>query len=344
MERKMYQQLCKWKNSKDRKPLMLLGARQVGKTWIMRSFGEKEYKKVAYINCDDEPRMKNLFELDYDIDRILIAMQAITGIRITPGDTLIIMDEIQEIPRGLHSLKYFCEKSPEYHVMVAGSLLGVTLGKGESFPVGKVDIMYMYPMDYEEFLCATGNDGWLDILHSKDWDLIGMMLPKMVELLRQYYFVGGMPGVVEKFVENKNLQQVRTLQKNILDAYSRDISKHTSESESTRIRQVLSSLPAQLARENKKFIYGAVRKGSRAKDFELAIQWLVDAGIVYKVNRIREPKLPLSFYEDFDAFKLFLLDCGLLSCMSDVPADQMLVGNNVFMEFKGAFTEQYVFS
>ena len=342
MERKMYQQLCKWKNSKDRKPLMLLGARQVGKTWIMRSFGEKEYKKVAYINCDDEPRMKNLFELDYDIDRILIAMQAITGIRITPGDTLIIMDEIQEIPRGLHSLKYFCEKSPEYHVMVAGSLLGVTLGKGESFPVGKVDIMYMYPMDYEEFLCATGNDGWLDILHSKDWDLIGMMLPKMVELLRQYYFVGGMPGVVEKFVENKNLQQVRTLQKNILDAYSRDISKHTSESESTRIRQVLSSLPAQLARENKKFIYGAVRKGSRAKDFELAIQWLVDAGIVYKVNRIREPKLPLSFYEDFDAFKLFLLDCGLLSCMSDVPADQMLVGNNVFMEFKGAFTEQYV--
>lgn len=338
----MYQQLCKWKNSKDRKPLMLLGARQVGKTWIMRSFGEKEYKKVAYINCDDEPRMKNLFELDYDIDRILIAMQAITGIRITPGDTLIIMDEIQEIPRGLHSLKYFCEKSPEYHVMVAGSLLGVTLGKGESFPVGKVDIMYMYPMDYEEFLCATGNDGWLDILHSKDWDLIGMMLPKMVELLRQYYFVGGMPGVVEKFVENKNLQQVRTLQKNILDAYSRDISKHTSESESTRIRQVLSSLPAQLARENKKFIYGAVRKGSRAKDFELAIQWLVDAGIVYKVNRIREPKLPLSFYEDFDAFKLFLLDCGLLSCMSDVPADQMLVGNNVFMEFKGAFTEQYV--
>ena len=226
--------------------------------------------------------------------------------------------------------------------MVAGSLLGVTIGKGESFPVGKVDIMYMYPMDYEEFLCATGNEGWLDILRSKDWTLIEMMMSKMVELLRQYYFVGGMPGVVGKFVENKDLQQVRTLQRNILDAYSRDISKHTSESESTRIRQVLSSLPMQLAKENKKFIYGAVRKGGRAKDFEIAIQWLVDAGIVYKVNRIKEPKLPLSFYEDFDAFKLFLLDCGLLACMSDAPSDQILVGNNAFTEFKGAFTEQYV--
>lgn len=342
MKRKIYHQLCKWKESKDRKPLMLLGARQVGKTWIMRHFGKHEYKKVAYINCDDEPRMNNLFELDYDIDRILITMQAITGIRITPEDTLIIMDEIQEIPRGLHSLKYFCEKAPEYHVMVAGSLLGVTIGKGESFPVGKVDIMYMYPMDYEEFLCATGNEGWLDILRSKDWTLIEMMMPKMVELLRQYYFVGGMPGVVGKFVENKDLQQIRTLQRNILDAYSRDISKHTSGSESTRIRQVLSSLPMQLAKENKKFIYGAVRKGGRAKDFEIAIQWLVDAGIVYKVNRIKEPKLPLSFYEDFDAFKLFLLDCGLLACMSDAPSDQILVGNNAFTEFKGAFTEQYV--
>ncbi len=342
MKRKIYRQLLKWKESKDRKPLMLLGARQVGKTWIMRHFGEQEYKKVAYVNCDDEPRMKQLFELDYHIDRILMVLQAITGIKITPGDTLIVLDEIQEIPRGLHSLKYFCENAPEYHVMVAGSLLGVTLGKGESFPVGKVDMLSMYPMDYEEFLDATGNGGWIDVLHSKDWTLVEMMLPKMVELLRQYYFVGGMPGVVDKFVKNADLQQVRTLQREILDAYGRDISKHTSERESTRIRQVLSSLPAQLAKENKKFIYGAIRKGSRAKDFELAIQWLLDAGIAYKVNRIREPKIPLKFYEDFDAFKLFLLDCGLLACMSDAPIDQMLVGDNVFTEFKGMFTEQYV--
>lgn len=342
MKRKIYQQLLKWKENKDRKPLMLLGARQVGKTWIMQHFGEREYKKVAYVNCDDEPRMKQLFELDYNIERILMTLQAITSVKVTPGDTLIVLDEIQEIPRGLHSLKYFCEKAPEYHVMVAGSLLGVTLGKGESFPVGKVDMLSMYPMDYEEFLEATGNEGWIDILHSKDWKLIEMMMPKMVELLRQYYFVGGMPGVVNKFVENADLQQVRTLQQEILDVYGRDISKHTSASESARIRQVLSSLPAQLAKENKKFIYGAIRKGSRAKDFELAIQWLLDAGIIYKVNRIKEPKIPLKFYEDFDAFKLFLLDCGLLSCMSDAPIDQMLVGDNVFTEFKGMFTEQYV--
>lgn len=342
MKRKIYKQLLKWKRNVDRKPLMLLGARQVGKTWIMQHFGEKEYKNVAYINCDDEPRMKQLFELDYNIDRILITIQAITGVRITPADTLIILDEIQEIPRGLHSLKYFCEKAPEYHVMVAGSLLGVTLGKGESFPVGKVDMLTMYPMDYEEYLDATGNEGWIELLHSKDWGLIDIMKPKMTELLRQYYFVGGMPGVVSKFIENTDLQQVRTLQRDILEAYRRDISKHTSAAESTRIREVLDSLPSQLARENKKFIYGAVRKGSRAKDFELAIQWLVDAGIVYKVNRIKEPKMPLKFYEDMDVFKLFLLDCGLLACMTDVSADQMLIGDNVFTEFKGAFTEQYV--
>lgn len=341
MKRKIYKQLLKWKENKDRKPLMLLGARQVGKTWIMQHFGKKEYKNVAYINCDDEPRMKQLFELDYNIDRILITIQAITGVRITPA-TLIIMDEIQEVPRGLHSLKYFCEKAPEYHIMVAGSLLGVTLGKGESFPVGKVDMLTMYPMDYEEYLAATGNENWIELLHSKDWGLIDIMKPKMTELLRQYYFVGGMPGVVSKFIENTDLQQVRTLQRDILEAYRRDISKHTSAAESTRIREVLDSLPSQLARENKKFIYGAVRKGSRAKDFELAIQWLVDAGIVYKVSRIKEPKMPLKFYEDRDAFKLFLLDCGLLACMTDASADQMLIGDNVFTEFKGAFTEQYV--
>lgn len=342
MKRKIYNQLLKWKEDKDRKPLILLGARQVGKTWIMQHFGKEEYKKVAYVNCDDEPRMKQLFELDYNIERILLTLQAITGIKVTPGDTLIILDEIQETPRALHSLKYFCEKAPEYHVMVAGSLLGVTLGKGESFPVGKVDMLSMYPMDYEEFLEATGNEGWLEVLHSKDWTLIEMMMPKMIELLRQYYYVGGMPGVVSKFIENADLQQVRTQQQKILEAYRRDISKHTSETESARIRQVLDSLPAQLAKENKKFIYGAIRKGARAKDFEIAIQWLLDAGIIYKVSRIKEPKVPIKFYEDFDAFKLFMLDCGLLACMVDAPADQMLIGNNIFTEFKGALTEQYV--
>ena len=342
MKRKIYQALLAWKSSKDRKPLMLLGARQVGKTWIMRTFGKQEYKKVAYINCDDEPQMKQLFELDYNIDRILLTLQAITGVKITPGDTLIILDEIQEIARGPHSLKYFCEKAPQYHIMVAGSLLGVTLGRGQSFPVGKVDLLHMYPMDYEEFLQATGNEGWIEVLHSNDWPLIETLMPKMTDLLRQYYYVGGMPGVVSKFAENADLAQVRTLQREILEAYRRDISKHTTETESTRIRQVLDSLPSQLAKENKKFVYGAIRKGSRAKDFELAIQWLQDAGIVYKASRVKEGRMPLKFYEDMDAFKLFLLDCGLLACMADAPASQMLVGDNVFTEFKGAFTEQYV--
>lgn len=342
MRRKIYSRLLEWKNSKDRRPLMLLGARQVGKTWIMRHFGEQEYSKVVYVNCDDEPRMKQIFDLDYDIERILTTLQAITGQKATPGDTLIVLDEIQEVPRGLHSLKYFCEKAPEYHVMVAGSLLGVTLGGGESFPVGKVDMLYMYPMDYEEFLEATGHGEWVGLLRSHDWPLVDALLPKLVELLRQYYYVGGMPGVVGRYVENRDLKQVRTLQHEILDAYRRDISKHTSAAESVRIRQVLASLPMQLAKESKKFVYGAVRKGSRAKDFELAIQWLLDAGIIYKVNRIREPRVPPKFYEDFDAFKLFLLDCGLLACMADAPADQMLIGDNVFVEFKGAFTEQYV--
>lgn len=342
MRRKIYSRLLEWKNSKDRRPLMLLGARQVGKTWIMRHFGEQEYSKVVYVNCDDEPRMKQIFDLDYDIERILTTLQAITGQKATPGDTLIVLDEIQEVPRGLHSLKYFCEKAPEYHVMVAGSLLGVTLGSGESFPVGKVDMLYMYPMDYEEFLEATGHGEWIGLLHSHDWPLVDALLPKLVELLRQYYYVGGMPGVVGRYVENRDLKQVRTLQHEILDAYGRDISKHTSAAESVRIRQVLASLPMQLAKESKKFVYGAVRKGSRAKDFELAIQWLQDAGIIYKVNRIREPRVPIKFYEDFDAFKLFLLDCGLLACMADAPAAQMLIGDNVFVEFKGAFAEQYV--
>lgn len=342
MRRKIYSRLLEWKNSKDRRPLMLLGARQVGKTWIMRHFGEQEYSKVVYVNCDDEPRMKQIFDLDYDIERILTTLQAITGQKATPGDTLIVLDEIQEVPRGLHSLKYFCEKAPEYHVMVAGSLLGVTLGGGESFPVGKVDMLYMYPMDYEEFLEATGHGEWVGLLRSHDWPLVDALLPKLVELLRQYYYVGGMPGVVGRYVENRDLKQVRTLQHEILDAYGRDISKHTSAAELVRIRQVLASLPMQLAKESKKFVYGAVRKGSRAKEFELAIQWLLDAGIIYKVNRIREPRVPVKFYEDFDAFKLFLLDCGLLACMADAPADQMLIGDNVFVEFKGAFTEQYV--
>ena len=342
MNRQIYNELKRWKTSQDRKPLVLLGARQVGKTWIMRHFGAHEYESVAYINCDDEPRAKELFTPDYDMDRILLSIQVITGVKVLPGKTLVIFDEIQELERGLHSLKYFYEKSPQYHVMVAGSLLGITLGRGESFPVGKVDMLHMYPMNFSEFLDAMGKTELIALIHSKEWQVIELMKDKFEYLLRQYYYVGGMPKVVSKYVSNGDLAEVRKEQMAIVDAYRRDISKHTTNRESMRIGQVLDSLPSQLARENKKFVYGAVRKGARAADFELAIQWLVDAGIVLRVHRISEARMPLKFYEQLDAFKLFLLDCGLLACMADTAADQMLVDNKVFIEFKGAFTEQYV--
>ena len=342
MNRQIYNELKRWKTSQDRKPLVLLGARQVGKTWIMRHFGAQEYESVAYINCDDEPRAKELFTPDYDMDRILLSIQVITGVKVLPGKTLVIFDEIQELERGLHSLKYFYEKSPQYHVMVAGSLLGITLGRGESFPVGKVDMLHMYPMNFSEFLDAMGKTELITLIHSKEWQVIELMKEKFEYLLRQYYYVGGMPKVVSKYVSNGDLAEVRKEQMAIVDAYRRDISKHTTNRESMRIGQVLDSLPSQLARENKKFVYGAVRKGARAADFELAIQWLVDAGIVLRVHRISEARMPLKFYEQLDAFKLFLLDCGLLACMADTAADQMLVDNKVFIEFKGAFTEQYV--
>ena len=342
MNRQIYNELKRWKTSQDRKPLVLLGARQVGKTWIMRHFGAQEYESVAYINCDDEPRAKELFTLDYDMDRILLSIQVITGVKVLPGKTLVILDEIQELERGLHSLKYFYEKSPQYHVMVAGSLLGITLGRGESFPVGKVDMLHMYPMNFSEFLAAMGKTELITLIHSKDWQVIELMKDKFEYLLRQYYYVGGMPKVVSKYVSNGDLAEVRKEQMAIVDAYRRDISKHTTNRESMRIGQVLDSLPSQLARENKKFVYGAIRKGAGAADFELAIQWLVDAGIVLRVHRISEARMPLKFYEQLDAFKLFLLDCGLLACMADTAADQMLVDNKVFIEFKGAFTEQYV--
>ena len=342
MNRQIYNELKRWKTSQDRKPLVLLGARQVGKTWIMRHFGAQEYESVAYINCDDEPRSKELFTPDYDMDRILLSIQVITGVKVLPGKTLVILDEIQELERGLHSLKYFYEKSPQYHVMVAGSLLGITLGRGESFPVGKVDMLHMYPMNFSEFLDAMGKTELITLIHSKEWQVIELMKEKFEYLLRQYYYVGGMPKVVSKYVSNGDLAEVRKEQMAIVDAYRRDISKHTTNRESMRIGQVLDSLPSQLARENKKFVYGAVRKGARAADFELAIQWLVDAGIVLRVHRISEARMPLKFYEQLGAFKLFLLDCGLLACMADTAADQMLVDNKVFIEFKGAFTEQYV--
>lgn len=342
MKRDIYNKLLQWKNDSNRKPLIITGARQVGKTWIMREFGKNEYANVVYINCDNEKRIETLLSEDYNIDRILLGLQAISGVNIKSDKTLIIFDEIQQIPRGLHLLKYFYEENPEYHVMVAGSLLGITLNQGVSFPVGKVDIMEMNPMNFNEFLEAMGQEQLLKVLNTNDWKLIDSLSTKYIELLRQYYYVGGMPEVVCSYCKDKNLAQVRNIQNNILKAYRNDISKHATKSESVKIGQVLDSLPSQLSKENKKFIYGVIKTGARAAEYELAIQWLIDAGIVHKVNRIKEAKMPLKFYEDISAFKLFLLDMGLFACMCEVPASEMLVGNNVFVEYKGAFAEQYV--
>lgn len=342
MNRQIYNDLLRWKNRPNRKPLMLLGARQVGKTWIMNHFGRQEYQSVAYINCDDEPRVKQLFTDDYEIDRILTLIQAITGVNPLPGNTLIIFDEIQQVPRGMHSLKYFCEKAPQYHVMVAGSLLGITLAHNESFPVGKVDILQMHPLSFCEFIDAMGHSRLVDLIRNRQWDIINILHDKFEYLLRQYFFVGGMPGVVANYLENNDLAEVRRIQADIITSYRNDISKHTSSAQSVRIGMVLQSIPSQLAKENKKFIYGAVRKGARASDFEMAIQWLIDAGIVHKVPQITKPALPLKFYESLDAFKLFFVDCGLLACMVEATAQQMLLDNSLFVEFKGAFTEQFV--
>lgn len=341
MERSIYSSLKKWKESPTRKPLILQGARQVGKTYILKEFGAREYSEVVYINCDDNNDMQNMF-VDYDVDRIIRSMSAISGVSIKPSTTLLILDEIQEVERGLASLKYFCEKAPEYHVAVAGSLLGITLHEGTSFPVGKVDMLYMYPMDFEEFLLAMGKEQLVELLRSNSWAALTPLRGMLTELLRQYYFVGGMPEAVKAYVERGDIWEVRSIHSKIIDAYRNDMSKHVPKQQVQRINMVWNSIPSQLARDNKKFIYGALRKGARANDFEIAIQWLVDSGLVHKVHRISKPVVPLKFYEDMASFKLFLLDCGLLGALSETPPEQILIGDNVFEEYKGAFTENYV--
>lgn len=341
MERSIYSSLKKWKESPTRKPLILQGARQVGKTYILKEFGAREYSEVVYINCDDNNDMQNMF-VDYDVDRIIRSLSAISGVSIKPSTTLLILDEIQEVERGLASLKYFCEKAPEYHVAVAGSLLGITLHEGTSFPVGKVDMLYMYPMDFEEFLLAMGKDQLVELLRNNSWAALTPLRGMLTELLRQYYFVGGMPEAVKAYVERGDIWEVRSVHSKIIDAYRNDMSKHVPKQQVQRINMVWNSIPSQLARDNKKFIYGALRKGARANDFEIAIQWLVDSGLVHKVHRISKPIVPLKFYEDMASFKLFLLDCGLLGALSETPPEQILIGDNVFEEYKGAFTENYV--
>ena len=342
MERNIMVQLKAWKDSAYRKPLILAGARQVGKTYILKEFGKREYEYVAYINCDGNSEIAGIFSEDYDMKRVLMIIGAICKTPIIPDKTLVILDEIQELRKGLSSLKYFCENAPEYHVAVAGSLLGVAMHQGESAPVGKVDIIRLFPMSFEEFLQAKGEEQMLDILRSKDWKTISLLHEKFIKTLREYYFVGGMPEAVKTYLQTNDANMVRKVQNDILFVYRSDMSKHVSPNEATRIRMVWQSIPSQLAKENKKFIYGAVRTGARAKDFEMARQWLVDAGLAFRISRIRDAGMPLKFYEDITAFKLFLLDVGLLGALSEMEPAQMLISNKVMTESKGAFTENYV--
>lgn len=341
MKRDAIKDLYAWKEQKDRKPLVLLGARQVGKTWLMKAFARACYAKWVYVNFEDDELLKQLFVKDFDIKRVLMVLQLATGVNVDE-DTLILFDEIQEAPRGVAALKYFYEKAPQYPVIAAGSLLGIALHENDTFPVGKVDFLYLYPLSFSEFVEAQGNELWIKVLRSRDWEMIGLLTGKLTEALRLYYYVGGMPEVVNSFVNEKDMTKVRRLQQNILDAYDRDFSKHAPTAEIPRIRMVWKSVPGQLSKENRKFVYGQVKTGARAKDFELAIEWLLDAGLIYKVNRVKKVGMPLSAYEDFGAFKLFLLDTGLLCALANMPAQMLLEGNASYKEFKGALTEQYV--
>lgn len=342
MKRFALEKLKIWKEKPYRKPLIIRGARQVGKTWLLNEFAKREYKKKVMFSLDRHEKAREVFVNGGRVEQLLRALSALSNVDITPNDTLIILDEIQECPQALTALKYFCEDAPDIHIAVAGSLLGISLHKQSSFPVGKVDIIRLYPMNFEEFLRAVGRTQMADELLRGDWSVINLLEKEYIDLLRQYYYVGGMPAAVLAYLDNGGLKDVRQVQKKILADYEHDFSKYAPQNEVPRIRMVWQSIPSQLAKENKKFIYGALKKGARAAAFEVAIQWLVDAGLVYKVCRTTAVKMPLKFYEDSNAFKLFLLDVGLMGAMVDAPASAVLVGNEIFSEYKGAFTELFV--
>jgi len=342
MYRYAIENLDKWKNSKNRKPLIIEGARQVGKTWIMKEFGKKSYNNTVYINFDSNVQMTELFSIDLNVERIIMGLELYAGHKINPADTLIIFDEIQEVPKALSSLKYFYENAPEYHIVCAGSLLGIALHEGTSFPVGKVDFLKLYPLSFKEFLMAIGLERFAELLDKKDYDMIKSFKQTYIDALKQYYYIGGMPEVVASFADEKDFNEARKIQKRILTAYEQDFSKHAPKEIVPKIRMLWNSIPSQLAKENKKFIYGLIREGARAKEYETAIMWLSDCGLVHKVSRINAPNIPLKAYEDLKAFKLFIVDVGLLGAMVGLNQRTLLNGNELFTEFKGALTEQYV--
>ena len=342
MYRTAIEKLLKWKKSKYRKPLIIEGARQVGKTWLMQEFGKQEYDNTIYINFDSNPSMAELFAYDLNVDRLIMGLELFAGHKIDPDNCLLIFDEIQEVPRALASLKYFCERAPQYHIVCAGSLFGIALHLGTSFPVGKVDFLKLYPLSFKEFLMATVQKQFADLLDRQDFQMITTFKQTYIDALKQYYYVGGMPEVVQNFADNKDFGEVREIQKRILYAYEQDFSKHAPNEIIPRIRMLWNSIPSQLAKENKKFVYGLVREGARAKEYETAIMWLSDCGLIHKVSRVNSVGIPLKGYEDLKAFKIFLVDVGILGCMAGLSPRTLLDGNSLFTEFKGALTEQYV--
>lgn len=342
MQRYTIEKLIEWKNSKNRKPLIIQGARQVGKTWLMKEFGNIEFEQVVYLNFESSERLRDLFKSDFNIDRIISIIEIETGKRINAENTLLIFDEIQEVEKGLTALKYFYENAPQYHIVAAGSLLGISLQKNNSFPVGKVDFLKLYPLSFLEFLENLGQKPLVDQLKNKNWAVISSFHEKLTEYLRLYYFIGGMPEVIAKYLENKDLTVARSLQQKILIGYENDFAKYAPNEIVPKIKLVWNSIISQLAKENRKFIYNQIKSGARAKDFETAINWLVGAGLILKVNRITKPTLPLNAYADYDAFKLFFVDIGLLNAFGNIDPIILLEKNTILTEFKGALTEQYV--
>lgn len=342
MYRTAIEDLHKWKNKENKKPIIIRGARQVGKTWLMKEFGDIAYTDTVYVNFENNPQMAELFAADMKIDRIITGIEIYNGRKIDPQNSLLIFDEIQEVPAALTSLKYFNENAPQYQIVCAGSLLGVALHPGTSFPVGKVEFLDLYPLSLTEFMLAMGKGQFVDLLKNGDLDMAATFKQDYVDLLKHYYYVGGMPEAVHDFVENRDFNNVRDIQQRILTAYEQDFSKHAPNAEVPRIRMLWNSIPAQLTKENKKFIYGLIKDGARAKDYEMSMLWLTDCGLVHKVQRVTKPNLPLKAYEDLKAFKLFLVDVGLLSCLVRLGQTVLLDGNRLFNEFKGSLTEQYV--
>ncbi len=344
MHRQAIEQLINWKNKPKRKPMLIKGARQVGKTWLMREFGRQNYKNVAYISFNDNENAKLVFEKSYDVSDIISNLELISGTKINPAETLIILDEIQECDRALNALKFFKENAPEYNIVAAGSLLGVALKhKNISFPVGQVEFLELRPLSFYEFLCALGEDQLAELVQQANkFNQIEIMHEKLTQLLKHYLYVGGMPEVVAAYIENKDFHEVREIQNQILQGYQSDFSKYIDTRSVPRLQSVWDSIPHQLAKENKKFAYNIVAKGARAREYEEAIEWLILCGLVHRVNRISKPFLPLAGYTDSAAFKLFMLDCGLLCAKASLDVNTILSNSEIFTEYKGALTEQYV--